>query len=385
MSCRVPCRRTSQRTCPVSLTNHCSSWGWSVPSSNSEQDQRFTGWSNAKDPPFSGTLRLRAREKSTRPSMERSRTRRRFNFWRKCIHSTKWCGRNANGTWSGACGNDRATGKSKQMKGRGRKRRRKRKRRISQSNRKNKQTRRRNPKRKRKRKRRSKSLKNKNQRSLLASDLPHQRDLPRNPPTNPKCRNSCHPASLRNYPAGMLVGSAVTTIAGRSGRHALVCQLLILDCFQFTILQRMSPRHANNSKKYVPLKWSNALKAEAAVWARHLATQGRLYHDTNKGPYGENLAMNSGGGGQPTTGNVLSRWVEDEANLNFPANGHLTQVLWRATEWVGCADAHSGNTHVQVCRYARPGNCNMANYNTWLEPMLMDESPCGATCHPRDC
>merc|ERR1712176_1212665 len=173
---------------------------------NSEQDQRFTGWSNAKDPPFSGTLRLRAREKSTRPSMERSRTRRRFNFWRKCIHSTKWCGRNANGTWSGACGNDRATGKSKQTKGRGRKRRRKRKRRISQSNRKNKQTRRRNPKRKR---------------SLLASDLPHQRDLPRNPPTNPKCRNSCHPASLRNYPAGMLVGSAVTTTAGRSGTQII--------------------------------------------------------------------------------------------------------------------------------------------------------------------
>jgi len=120
------------------------------------------------------------------------------------------------------------------------------------------------------------------------------------------------------------------------------------------------------------------------VWAQHLAAAGAFYHDPKAGTYGENLAKN-GGQDQPATENVLSRWVEDEAALNYPANGHLTQVLWRATKYVGCADARSGNTHVQACRYARPGNCNMAKYSTWLEPMLEDTSPCGATCHPLDC
>ena len=51
-----------------------------------------------------------------------------------------------------------------------------------------------------------------------------------------------------------------------------------------------------------------------------------------------------------------------------------------------CADAASvGNTYIQVCRYAVPGNCNMAAYDTWLEPMLLSSSPCRATCHPDDC
>ena len=77
--------------------------------------------------------------------------------------------------------------------------------------------------------------------------------------------------------------------------------------------------------------------------------------------------------------------MEDEIDDDPPANGHLTQALWRPSTWVGCADASVGDRHVQVCRYAVPGNCNMANYATWLEPMLLASSPCGATCHPDDC
>ena len=53
--------------------------------------------------------------------------------------------------------------------------------------------------------------------------------------------------------------------------------------------------------------------------------------------------------------NVPTGWVEDEVDDDYPANGHLTQVLWRATFYVGCADASNGDRHVQVCRYARPG------------------------------
>ena len=80
-------------------------------------------------------------------------------------------------------------------------------------------------------------------------------------------------------------------------------------------------------------------------------------------------------------------WVEDEANKLYLSNGHLTQVLWRASTWVGYADASSsnGNTHVQICRYGRLGNCNVLDSNNWLEPMLQDTSPCGAEYHPNKC
>jgi len=132
--------------------------------------------------------------------------------------------------------------------------------------------------------------------------------------------------------------------------------------------------HEDNGKGYVPLQWSSALKEDAFAWAQYLVDTNQFKHD--KGPFGENIAMNSGSVKQRTTEDILSRWVEDEANDDYPDNGHLTQVLWRATKWVGCADARSGDYHVQVCRYTRPGNCNMADYNTWLEPMLADWSPC---------
>ena len=220
-------------------------------------------------------------------------------------------------------------------------------------------------------------------------------------------------------------------------------------------LPRPERRHENNSETYVPLQWSDALAAESLVFAQHLIDNNQLYHDPDRGPYGENLAYNWGSGGQPATDYVLGRecasfrlrgvvvrsprrrtfslpfarplsnrtgWVEEEAGAAYPANGHLTQVLWRATTWAGCADASSGYTHIQVCRYARPGefgpmgtraaeppkttptkddhptpstsspfpplqtgNCNMANYGTWLEPMLLPTSPCGAECHPSEC
>jgi len=46
-----------------------------------------------------------------------------------------------------------------------------------------------------------------------------------------------------------------------------------------------------------------------------------------------------------------------------------------------------GKCRVQVCRYARAGNCDMAKYNStygknWLPPMLADTSACGPHCPP---
>jgi hypothetical protein len=36
--------------------------------------------------------------------------------------------------------------------------------------------------------------------------------------------------------------------------------------------------------------------------------------------------------------------------------GHYTQVIWRATREVGCAEAASANEDILVCRYAEAGN-----------------------------
>ncbi len=87
---------------------------------------------------------------------------------------------------------------------------------------------------------------------------------------------------------------------------------------------------------------------------------------------------------------------------------------------MGCAEAskaieNGGMCHTQVCRYARPGkeivrcyssfsflaliigvflfiegNCNLSKYMTtakdwWLEPMLMDFTPCGPACPSHGC
>jgi hypothetical protein len=72
--------------------------------------------------------------------------------------------------------------------------------------------------------------------------------------------------------------------------------------------------------------------------------------------------------------------------FKWPASGHMTQVLWRATTHVGCGEAvktmSGGKTcRIQVCRYARPGNCDMGSHkdgsnNWWKKPVFADYSGC---------
>ena len=60
-----------------------------------------------------------------------------------------------------------------------------------------------------------------------------------------------------------------------------------------------------------------------------------------------------------------------------------SEVLWRGTSFVGCAEhtkilnGSGKKCHIQVCRYAKPGNCNMGRYKNYKVPMLADDSPCG--------
>jgi len=149
--------------------------------------------------------------------------------------------------------------------------------------------------------------------------------------------------------------------------------------------------HTRNGKSYVALKWSSSLKKDAKNYAEELVQRscGTLIHDKNN-VHGENLASHHGTGSyaeRKHPDDVVTRWVEDEAKYSYPANGHLTQCIWRGTKWVGCAEAWrnksgGGKCWVQVCRYAKPGNCNMnahkdGSKNWWKKPMLADHSPCG--------
>ena len=129
-------------------------------------------------------------------------------------------------------------------------------------------------------------------------------------------------------------------------------------------------------------------------------------HDPNS-PWGENLARNKGSGGWGRLydpDEIVGRFVEREVGLPWARNGHLTNALWRATKYVGCAEANTSyyvtngagkkvlnNCRAQVCRYAKPGNCGMGAFkgangiHDWETAMLMDDSPCGPDCPPEGC
>ncbi|KAL3756759.1 hypothetical protein ACHAWU_003509 [Discostella pseudostelligera] len=157
--------------------------------------------------------------------------------------------------------------------------------------------------------------------------------------------------------------------------------------------------HEEFGRTYVPLKWSPKLADAAKEYAIELLSDcdyEGILHEQNVGE-GENLAKNDGEGSwgdMYPADSILSRWVEREIGKGNPGNAHMTQVLWRASNYVGCGESvkphGEGYCRIQVCRYARPGNCDMKSYdasigNNWMIPMLMAESKCGPLCAPEGC
>eukprot|EP00578_Thalassiosira_sp_NH16_P000090 CAMPEP_0181129686 /NCGR_PEP_ID=MMETSP1071-20121207/29456_1 /TAXON_ID=35127 /ORGANISM="Thalassiosira sp., Strain NH16" /LENGTH=673 /DNA_ID=CAMNT_0023215693 /DNA_START=156 /DNA_END=2177 /DNA_ORIENTATION=+ len=152
-------------------------------------------------------------------------------------------------------------------------------------------------------------------------------------------------------------------------------------------------RKYNGGRGYVPMRWSRTLASQAKSYADRLGNNcnGSLVHA--KGIQdGENLAKNSGSGSyakQYTADQVMGRWVENEMNWSYPRNAHMTQVVWRSTQYVGCGESArsvgNGKTcRIQVCRYARPGNCNVRNGN-WRAEAWKDDTGCGRACPSEGC
>lgn len=117
-----------------------------------------------------------------------------------------------------------------------------------------------------------------------------------------------------------------------------------------------------------PLHWNAALAIAARAWADHLATTGRFEHapENNASPEGENLWAGTKGYYRPEA--MVDAWIREKRFFRpgtFPDNsttgkvedvGHYTQVVWRATREVGCAEARSHSEDILVCRYAEAGN-----------------------------
>ena len=118
----------------------------------------------------------------------------------------------------------------------------------------------------------------------------------------------------------------------------------------------------------VPLNWNPALARSARRWADYLATTGRFEHapENHVAPQGENLWAGTKGYFSPEA--MVNAWIREKKYFRpgtFPDNsvtgrvedvGHYTQVVWRATTQVGCAEARSRSEDILVCRYVEAGN-----------------------------
>jgi hypothetical protein len=110
------------------------------------------------------------------------------------------------------------------------------------------------------------------------------------------------------------------------------------------------------------LTWNAEAAALAQAWADHLLATDTFNHNSNRGPFGENLYWETGS--DPATGaeRALGSWAAEQAAYTWDTNscsdvcGHYTLVVWANVSSVGCGAATDGTQTYWVCNYAPPGN-----------------------------
>ena len=180
------------------------------------------------------------------------------------------------------------------------------------------------------------------------------------------------------------------SLRGNYGRY------LISDADKATWLSdhntRRTKLYADNNLGPADLVWSTGLQAKAESYVQVLLKLDKcsIKHNLDDWKGGENLAAawaGAKGYGRKNT-DAVKAWFEGEEKLGYGKNGHYTAVGWRATKYVGCAsgkkDYGTGECFIEVCRYVKPGNCNIAADN-WMAKMLANDSPCGPECPPEGC
>lgn len=116
--------------------------------------------------------------------------------------------------------------------------------------------------------------------------------------------------------------------------------------------------------KSPPLKLSSQLCTFSQEWAEHLASILKMqHHPSNK--YGENFYMfmttdpNHRVKGRDAVDNWYQGEIEKYRFGEEPSDleaGHLTQVLWEGSEFLGVGVARNGYYTFVVCNYNPPGN-----------------------------
>ncbi|EFH45454.1 hypothetical protein ARALYDRAFT_491309 [Arabidopsis lyrata subsp. lyrata] len=110
------------------------------------------------------------------------------------------------------------------------------------------------------------------------------------------------------------------------------------------------------------IKWHAGAARYAWNYAQIRKRDCRLKHSNSRGRYGENLAWSSG---DMSGAAAVRLWVKEKSDYFHKSNtcragkqcGHYTQVVWKNSEWVGCAKVKcdNGGTFV-TCNYFPPGN-----------------------------
>ncbi|GEM08434.1 hypothetical protein Rt10032_c05g2451 [Rhodotorula toruloides] len=137
------------------------------------------------------------------------------------------------------------------------------------------------------------------------------------------------------------------------------------DSVQAISLQKHNDLRA---KHHAPaLTWNAALADAAQAWANKCVFQ----HGGGKAlSAGENIAAYSGS--KADVAYAISLWSDEEAKYNYAkpgyadATGHFTQMVWKGTTQLGCAQAYcdpltipgsnSWSGYFYVCEYAAAGN-----------------------------
>jgi len=138
-----------------------------------------------------------------------------------------------------------------------------------------------------------------------------------------------------------------------------------------------------------PLTWDAQLASDAWQWAGELARRDRMEHSSfqeRKGQ-GENLA--TGITRYHDMELLVNLWVDEEPQVkagifpdvsrtgNVRDVGHFTQMVWKRTQKVGCAQQGNGTNSFLVCRYYPSGNAlgSEFNYRGGLRTALNSERP----------
>jgi hypothetical protein len=120
--------------------------------------------------------------------------------------------------------------------------------------------------------------------------------------------------------------------------------------------------------KVAQVVWDNTLATGAEMWAQHLAQTGIFQHSDRHARRGIGENMWYGGHGRYSPEAMVGLWEAEKRNFvpgifpnvsrtgNWYDVSHYTQVIWPATQRVGCAVASNARTDYLVCRYATAGN-----------------------------